>query len=50
VQAMAEKEAIRYALADTNNNKVRAAKILGIHRTLLYKKMKKYNISLGPES
>jgi PAS domain S-box-containing protein len=49
VQAMAEKEAIRYALADTNNNKVRAAKILGIHRTLLYKKMKKYNISLGPE-
>jgi len=49
VQAMAEKEAIRYALKEANHNKVRAAKILGIHRTLLYKKMKKYNISLGPE-
>jgi PAS domain S-box-containing protein len=49
VQAMAEKEAIRYALKEANHNKVRAAKILGIHRTLLYKKMKKYNISLEPE-
>ena len=48
VQAMAEKEAIRYALKETNNNKVRAAQMLGIHRTLLYKKMKKYNISLNP--
>ncbi|MGD9026067.1 MAG: helix-turn-helix domain-containing protein, partial [Desulfobacterales bacterium] len=27
----------------------RAAKLLGIHRTLLYKKMKKYNIALKPE-
>ena len=49
VQALAEKEAIRYALKETNYNKVKAARILGIHRTLLYKKMKKYNISLGPE-
>jgi PAS domain S-box-containing protein len=49
VQAMAEKEAIHYALKEANHNKVRAAKILGIHRTLLYKKMKKYNISLEPE-
>ena len=49
VQARAEKEAIHYALKEANHNKVRAAKILGIHRTLLYKKMKKYNISLGPE-
>jgi PAS domain S-box-containing protein len=49
VQARAEKEAIRYALQETNNNKARAAKILGIHRTLLYKKMKKYNIALTPE-
>lgn len=47
VQAMAEKETIRYALKETNNNKVRAAKMLGIHRTLLYKKMKKYDISLN---
>lgn len=50
VQAMAEKEAIRYALKEANHNKVRAAKILGIHRTLLYKKMKKYKISLEPEA
>ena len=47
VQAKAEKEAIRFALKETNNNKVSAAKMLGIHRTLLYKKMKKYNISLN---
>jgi transcriptional regulator with PAS, ATPase and Fis domain len=50
VQALAEKEAIHYALKEANHNKVKAAKILGIHRTLLYKKMKKYNISLGPEA
>ncbi len=46
VQTRTEKEAILYALKEANHNKVRAAKILGIHRTLLYKKMKKYNISL----
>jgi len=50
VQARAEKEAIRYALEETNYNKAQAAKKLGIHRTLLYKKMKKYDISLGPEA
>jgi PAS domain S-box-containing protein len=48
IQAMAEKEAIRYALKETNNNKAQAAKLLGIHRTLLYKKLKKYNIALTP--
>ena len=47
VQNRTEKEAILYALKDTNNNKARAAKILGIHRTLLYKKMKKNNIEAG---
>jgi PAS domain S-box-containing protein len=46
VQARTEKEAIRYALEETKNNKARAAKILGIHRTLLYKKMKKYELPL----
>ena len=46
VQAMAEKEAIRFVLRETQNNKSQAARILGIHRTLLYKKMNKYNISL----
>jgi transcriptional regulator with PAS, ATPase and Fis domain len=49
VQARAEKEAILYALKETNYNKARAAKVLGIHRTLLYKKMKKYEIALKPE-
>ena len=47
VQTRTEKEAILFTLQETNNNKARAAKILGIHRTLLYKKMKKYNISLN---
>ena len=49
VQARTEKEAIRYALKESNYNKARAARELGIHRTLLYKKMKKYNIALTPE-
>ena len=46
VQARTEKEAICLALKETNNNKAQAAKVLGIHRTLLYKKMKKYDIPL----
>jgi PAS domain S-box-containing protein len=47
-QAKAEKKAILLALMDTNNNKAKAAKLLGIHRTLLYKKMKKFNLPLNP--
>jgi len=46
VHAKTEQEAIRYALKETNNNKARAAKMLGIHRTQLYKKMKKYSLPL----
>jgi PAS domain S-box-containing protein len=46
VQVKAEREAIRYALESANYNKARAAKLLGIHRTLLYKKMKKYNLPI----
>jgi transcriptional regulator with PAS, ATPase and Fis domain len=46
VQAKMEKEAIRIALKETNYNKARAADMLGIHRTHLYKKMKKYNLAL----
>lgn len=49
VQARAERDAIRYALKETDHNKAQAAKLLGIHRTLLYKKMKKYNIALKPD-
>jgi transcriptional regulator with PAS, ATPase and Fis domain len=47
IQTSAEREAIRYALESTGYNKTQAANILGIHRTLLYKKMKKYNLSLN---
>jgi len=46
VQARTEREAIRYALQESKNNKAGAARLLGIHRTLLYKKMKKYNLPL----
>jgi len=46
VQAKAEKDAILSALKETGYNKARAAKLLGIHRTLLYKKIKKYGLRL----
>ncbi len=48
VQAAAEKEAILQALEEADFNKARAADLLGIHRTLLYKKMKKHGIALQP--
>ncbi|MEH0018643.1 MAG: sigma 54-interacting transcriptional regulator [Desulfobacter sp.] len=41
--------AIYQALARTGYNKAEAARLLGIHRTLLYRKMKEFNISLTPE-
>ncbi len=47
IQGNAEREAIRYALESTGYNKSRAAELLGIHRTLLYKKIKKYNIPMN---
>jgi transcriptional regulator with PAS, ATPase and Fis domain len=47
VQERAEREAIRYALESSSYNKAQAANMLGIHRTLLYKKMKKYHLSLN---
>ncbi len=40
----AETRAIQTALKATQNNKVQAAKILGIHRTLLYRRMKQLGI------
>jgi PAS domain S-box-containing protein len=46
VVAEAEREALRKALELTGNNKAKAAKLLGIHRTVLYKKMTKYLIPL----
>ncbi len=50
VQVRAEAKAIREALIETGYNKAQAAKLLGIHRTLLYKKMKRYGISLDVEN
>ncbi|MBU2451783.1 MAG: sigma 54-interacting transcriptional regulator, partial [Proteobacteria bacterium] len=47
-QSQAQVKAIYQALAKTNYNKAKAAKLLGIHRTLLYKKMKEYHIGLQP--
>ena len=49
VQTRTEKEAILDALKEAGNNKARAANMLGIHRTLLYKKMRKNNIPLKPD-
>ncbi|MFA5903403.1 MAG: sigma 54-interacting transcriptional regulator [Desulfobacula sp.] len=48
-KSQAQAKTIYQALAKTNYNKAKAAKLLGIHRTLLYKKMKEYNIGLKPE-
>jgi len=45
-----EEEAIRNILETTHYNKAQAAKMLGIHRTHLYKKMKKYNIPLDRDT
>jgi len=42
-----EKEALLHAIRISNDNKNKAAKLLGIHRTALYKKMKKLNIPLN---
>ncbi|MBU2468203.1 MAG: sigma 54-interacting transcriptional regulator, partial [Proteobacteria bacterium] len=41
---LAEKKVLSEALAFTNNNKAQTAKLLGIDRTVLYRKMKKYKI------
>ena len=38
-----EREAMLHAMQAANNNKSQAAKLLGIHRTALYKKIKKNN-------
>jgi transcriptional regulator with PAS, ATPase and Fis domain len=43
-QDTTEKAAIESALEATGGNKAQAARLLGVHRTLLYKKMKKYAI------
>jgi len=45
VQSRAEKEAILHALRLAGYNKSKAAAMLGIHRTHLYKKIKQYGIT-----
>ncbi len=44
IQEQAEKEAIVLALQESGQNKAKAARMLGIHRTLLYKKIHKHNL------
>jgi DNA-binding NtrC family response regulator len=44
VMDTAGKDAVVSALASAGNNRTAAAAMLGIHRTHLYKKMKKYGI------
>ena len=44
MKEMLEKDTIIKALNNCKNNKTRAAKILGISRTLLYRKMEKFGI------
>ncbi|MEW6186378.1 MAG: sigma 54-interacting transcriptional regulator [Thermodesulfobacteriota bacterium] len=43
-----EKETLIQTLQKVNNNKNKAAHLLGIHRTVLYKKMRKHQIPLQP--
>ena len=49
-QMDAEKQALVLALEASGYNKTRAAQKLGIHRTLLYRKLKKHRIPLTPET
>lgn len=46
IKAQTEKAAIIAALKKAGNNKAKAAALLGIHRTLLYKKLKKHGLPL----
>ncbi len=46
-QVQAEKDMVKLALKESGNNKTRAAELLGIHRTLLYKKIRKYGLPLN---
>jgi two-component system response regulator HydG len=47
---MMEKRAILMALRQTKGDKIMAAKLLGIGKTTLYRKLKEYNIHLPPKS
>lgn len=45
-----EQQAIRQALQATGGDRVRAAKILGIGKTTIYRKLKEYGIGVNPEA
>jgi DNA-binding NtrC family response regulator len=45
-----EKQAILKALQQTNGDKITAAKLLGIGKTTLYRKLKEYGVHIKPES
>ena len=47
IMNQAEKNALLDALSQTDFNKARAAKLLGIHRTIIYRKMKKHSIPIS---
>ncbi|MGQ9653567.1 MAG: sigma-54 interaction domain-containing protein [Thermodesulfobacteriota bacterium] len=49
VKGTAEREAILQALEASGYNKAKAASLLGIHRTLLYKKIRRYGLALSRE-
>jgi DNA-binding NtrC family response regulator len=48
--AAVEKQAILKALQQTNGDKIMAAKLLGIGKTTLYRKLKEYSVHIKPES
>ena len=48
IREKTDEEAIRYALEKFGYNKVRAAAFLGIHRSVLYRKMKRFGVPLKP--
>jgi PAS domain S-box-containing protein len=48
--ARAERRAIERALSITGDNRTEAARLLGIHRTGLYQKMKRHGLDSGPKS
>jgi PAS domain S-box-containing protein len=47
VRAKTDQETICHTLERSGYNKVKAAKLLGIHRSVLYRKMKQYGIPLN---
>jgi hypothetical protein len=47
--AVMEKQAILTALKQTDNDKIKAAKLLGIGKTTLYRKLKEYDVRSDQE-